>query len=320
MKKKLFSKLSILLLLAGGLSLSSCLKDSRYVDFSKVGTIVEFPLGGQVFFGADAITETPGTDALGTIVRKFSVNVASPTVPSAATNITLAVDMSLVTQYNAAGGAVFYEQMPSDAYKFYVTTITIPGGQRTFIDSVAFYKNKLDPSKSYMLPIKIASAGGLNISANMGVHYYHFIGNDFAGAYEHFWDRWSTPDSTILAHKDHINVDAGPTIALPVTPNEFVVTSAYYTGIPMHVSFTKTGLGSAATYSNFNVFITNQDIQDYFIAPGQGVVLGQQPQIVPMNNVAYDPNKQYTYAQSLLLFRFYYLTGSRAVIDRYVKL
>lgn len=325
MKKKLFSKLSILLLLAGGLSLSSCLKDNRFVDFSKVGTIVEFPLGGKVFFGADAITEAPGTDPAGTIVRKFSVNVASPSVPTATSNITLAVDMSLVTSYNALGGPVVYDPMPSDAYKLYVTTVTIPGGQRTYIDSVAFYKNKLDPSKSYMLPIKIASAGGLNISTNMGVHYYHFIGNDFAGTYEEYFDRWSSPDSTAANEAKHGYkfVDLGSIIASPVTPTEFIVTSGYYTAIPMHVTFTKTGVGSSATYSNFNVFMTNQDINDYFTVPSTtngvvGVVLATQPVIASLH-YTYNPSTQYTFAQSLLLFRFYYTTGTRAVIDTYIK-
>jgi hypothetical protein len=319
MKTKLYLTTTILIS-AAVLTLSSCLKDARLVDFSTVTPVVDFPLGGTENFGADAITETPDTDANGTIVRQFSVNIASVKAPTTATTVTLALDNTLVASYNALGGAVTYLPMPAGSFVFTATSVTIPAGQHTAIVSVTFYKNLLDPALSYMLPIKIVSASAGTISANFGVHYFHFIGNDFAGSYEAFFDRWPQPDTTIN-DRDHAHVDDGALTAFPVTPTEFTITTGYYTQPPYTVDFVKTGSGATATYSGFTVDFTAATIAADFTPT---VTLVHHPEIRPQNNTAlnnnvYDPNKQYTYAQSLLLFRFYYTTLSRGVIDTYVK-
>jgi len=322
MKKRLYL-ITTILISATLLTLSSCLKDSRYVNFNTGGVIVNFPLGGLNYFGQDAITETPDTDANGTIVRQFSVDIAEINAPTSPTTVTLAIDNTIITSYNALGGAVTYLPMPSGSFVFNSpTTVTIPAGQHSAIVSVTFYKNLLDPSKSYMLPIKIASASTGSISGNFGIHYYHFIGNDFAGGYEAFFDRWAVPDSTNAAAKDHNHVDDGGTTFYPSSPTEFTVTTGYYTQPPYTVDFVKTGSGASATYSNFTVDFTADVIANYF-TPG-GVTLVHHPEIRPQNNTAannnvYDPNKQYTYAEALFLFRFYYTTATRAVIDTYVK-
>lgn len=314
MKKRLYF-ISTILLAATALSLSSCLKDPRYVDFSKAGNVVDMPFSGQGYFGSDAITEAPAEDENGTIVRQFAVNVATANPPTTDTKVTLAVDFSLVDAYNALGGPVTYEALPAEAYSFTTTEVTVPAGKQYAITSVTFYKNLIDPSKSYMLPIKIASTtGGYTISGNLGIHYYHFIGNDFAGVHSHRWDRWVGNDSTKNT-KDQNYADAGDVTFFPVTPTEFTVTTAYYTQPPYTVDFVKTG----STYSHFTVDFTAQDIQDYFVAPGGGVTLAQHPLIVPKSGAAYVPDKEYTFAEAQDLLRFYYTTGSRAVIDYYYK-
>jgi hypothetical protein len=314
MKKRSYL-IATILLSAAALSLSSCLKDNRYVDFSKAGNIVDFPKGGASFFGADAITETPDTDANGTIVRQFAVNVATVNVPTTPTTVTLAVDNSIIAPYNAAHAGVIYNAMPANTFIFTATTVTIPAGQQYATVSVTFNKALLDPSLSYMLPIRITgTTGGRTISGNQNIHYYHFIGNDFAGSYEAFFTRWPVPNDT-TGTPDNNNVDEGPVTFLPVDPTTFKVSSSYYTGIPYTVTFTKTGAGASATYSNFAVTFTADDIKTFFTDPGQGVVLGNPPIFDP----ALDPTKQYTYAEALKLFRFYYTTGTRSVIDHYVK-
>ena len=312
MKKKLFI-ITSLLISAAVLSLSSCLKDNRYVDFSNTGTIVNFNLGGLAYFSQDAITETPDSDANGTIVRQFAVNIGSSTPPKTATVITLAVDSALVAPYNTANTAVKYVTVPSNAYVFTNTTVTIPAGQTTAIVSITFYKNKLNSSTSYMLPVIIAKAP-YTISANMGIHYFHFIGNVFAGAYEHYYTRWNTPDSTTTPSTPRS--DVGPTTLSPVTPNEFTVATNYYTGPNYDVTFSITGTGATATYSNFAVKFLPADI-----AAGTtwatNITVATSPKLTLPN---YDPTKQYTYAQALKLFRFYFNTSSRAIIDEYDKL
>src|ERR1700712_1334993 len=152
MKKRSYL-IATILFSAAALSLSSCLKDNRYVDFSKAGNIVDFPKGGTAFFGADAITETPDTDANGTIVRQFAVNVATADVPTTATTVTLAVDNSIIATYNAAHPGLVYVAMPANTFIFTATSVTVPAGQQYATVSVTFNKALLDPSLSYMLPI-----------------------------------------------------------------------------------------------------------------------------------------------------------------------
>jgi len=310
MKKKLISKLSILLLLVCGLTFSSCLKDSRFVDFSKVGTIVELPFSGNTYFGSDAVTATPDTTALGVITQQFAVNIASPTAPTTATTITFSVDdPAIVTTYNASNSAVSYLPMPSNAYSFTQTSVTIPAGQRTAILTVKFYKNLLDPSKSYMLPIAIKSAGGLNISTNLGIHYYHFIGNDFAGV--DVWDyrRYNgfttapppgTPTSggTALGQVGKIN---------PVTPTEFQMVTGYNgQGVRYDVTFTRSVAGSVVTYSNWAVTFVPADVTGIWLPAG--ITVAQQPVFQVL-----DPaNKTFT-----LQYVAFNGTAYRYIIDSY---
>jgi hypothetical protein len=309
MKTKL-NFLTTVLLTAIALSLSSCLKNSNnYIDFSSTAPIVQFPLGGLSFFGADAITEAGDT-----ITRQFAVNVASNKVPTTPTPIVLAIDNTIITSYVAANPSVAYLAMPTGSFVFNTTTMTIPAGQRTAIFSVTFYKHLLDPSKSYMLPIKIVSAGGITLSGNMSIHYYHFIGNDFAGNYTHYYTRWNNADTTTAPSTPRNSV--GTVVFNPVSPTEFTVTTGYYTQPNYDVTFTKTGTGTSATYSNWAIQFLPADI-----AAGTGwasaITVVTSPLFAPQT-IKFDPNGKYTYAQSLQLFRFYFKTASRAIVDDYV--
>lgn len=289
MKKKLYL-LSTILLSAAALSLSSCLKDNRYVDFSKVGTVVDFPLGGLANFNSAAVT-----DAGDTIVKQFAVNVASPNVPTTATTLTLAVDNSVVASYPTT--PVLYTAMPTDAYVFTANTVTVPAGKQYATISVTFYKGKLDPSKSYMLPIRITKTSAGTISGNYGIFYFHFIGNDFAGNYT--WDFTRVPDGGTSFTGETATFN-------PVTPTQFEVAGGYYTGtIRYEVTFTKNGTGSSATYSNFAISI-NKDDETNIIIGGAGTTIGQQPLIV-----GYDPTHNYTFAEAINgLFKFNWKTAS----------
>jgi len=280
------------------------------VDFSKATPVVEFNLGGQAYFGADAITESGDT-----VVKQFAVSVTTASVPTTATTVDLAIDPSIIATYNAANTAVTYQAFPATAYSFTATKVTIPAGQRVAIVSVTFYKSQFDPSQSYMLPIKIVSTtGGYTISGNMAIHYYHYIGNDFAGGYEHFYDRWSSPPDSLSGVHDNNHVDIGPEIFAPITPNEFTVPTAYYTGPRYDVTFDKTGTGAAATYSNFQIKFFPADVAD-----GTGWATNITLVVAPKLTVTgYDPNHQYTKAEAIKLFRFCFQTATRFVVDTYV--
>jgi hypothetical protein len=302
MKKKLYL-LSTILLSAAVLSLSSCLKDSRYVDFSKVGTIVDFPLGGKGNFGPDAIT-----DATDTIVRQFAISIASQNPTTTATNVVLAVDNSIVTSYNAADATVVYSPFPTGSYVFTATSVTIPAGKSTAIVSVTFYKNQLDPSKSYMLPIKIVSASGLTVSGNMNIHYYHIIGNDFAGTY--VWDYYRY-------NSDHVLASPSPGTTLgqvgqisPVTPTEFQMITGYNgQGVHYDVKFTRTVSGGTVSYSDFAVTFVADDVTNLWGPLGITVI--QPPVILP----ATDP----TIKRFDLQYIDFNGTADRYIIDSYHK-
>jgi hypothetical protein len=253
MKKRLYLITAILASVTV-LSLSSCLKDPRYLDFSKVGTLVEFPLGGTQNFAADAITAAPGDDANGSITVQFAVNVASPTVPTTATTVTLAIDNSIITSYNALGGPVTYVPLPTSDFSFTTTTVNIPAGQRSGIASVTFYKNLMDPTQSYMLPIKIVSTtGGYTISGNFNIHYFHFIGNAFA-ATDYVWDYYRYNSNTVLPTPSAgTSLGQQGTIS-PVTPTEFTMLTGYNgSGVYYIVDFDIAGTGPSTVYSNFTV-------------------------------------------------------------------
>jgi hypothetical protein len=324
MKKRLYLTTTILLSIAM-LGLSSCLKDSRFVDLTKVGTIVEFPFGGQVFFGQQAVTQAPDTDAKGTIVLQFAVNVASPSVPTTATNITYSVnDPAIITAYNTAHTAVFYNPMPTNAYSFTQTSVTVPAGQRSTVMTVTFYKNLLDPSQSYMLPIAIKSAGGVNISGNQGIMYYHFIGNTFAGAYNQTFLRYnnfSTPPPVGTPPSGGSITPAQPITIFPITPNEFAVTTGYIGNVVNYnVTFNQI---DATHFNNFQIVLNSDDVANLFTPSGitvtQPPVFGFDP-ANPTN--VYDPTVSLTKAQAQALFTFQFTVqnsaGYRWCVDNYV--
>jgi hypothetical protein len=325
--KKILYFITTILLTAGMLSLSSCLKDN-YVDFTKSAPIVNFPLGGTQFFGADAITETPDSDANGTIVRQFAVNVGAPKTLSTATTVTLAIDNSIVTAYNASQTAVTYLTMPTNAFVFTATSVTVPAGKQYATVSVTFYKNKLDPAKSYMLPIKIVSAGGLNISGNQNIHYYHFIGNDLAGVYREAFSRWNATDSTSAAlNALSYPFSAGITnVVLPITPTEIQVYTQYASPPPLlryDITFTKTVTGGVASYTDLHLSFVPDDVA---AADAGGITITSPPVFfnpATGQTLSADLPGPYTVAEvvKLLNFQFAVTSGGnpRYIKDKFAK-
>lgn len=298
MKKKIYFITTILAATAA-LSLSSCLKDPRYVNLAQTSPIVNFPLGGLNNFSRDAVTD-PGD----TIVKQFSIDVASATVPTSPTTVTLAVDNTIITAYNATESAVNYLPMPSGSFVFNSTTVTIPAGQRVAIVSVTFYKNQLDPSQSYMFPIKIVSgSGGAIVSGNFGIHYYHFIGNDFAGLYTWTYTRWNNGTGTGAP----LLQDVTPNSAInPVSPTDFQMQTGYNGNMVLYdVQFTKTGPGA---YSNWVVTFDPTSVANGWVPNGISVV--QQPVFLVLDPAHFHFQLQYVAFNG---------TADRYLIDDYAK-
>ena len=297
MKQTMIKNFSIMLGLTAMLGFSSCLKDSNYVDFAAVGTTIEIPLSGK-----GGITSLAGGSD--TVVKQFAVNIASPKPLSSDLTVTLAVDPAALTAYNTANTAVVFEPFPTGSYTIDKLSAVIPAGTRTQLISITFDKTKLDPSKSYMLPISITDAQGQTINGNYHTKYYSIIGNDFAGAYTWDYIRYNantplpTPSGgTALGQAGFIN---------PVTPTEFTMITGYNGhGVRYDVTFTKTGPGA---YSNFKVKFVPSDVTDLW---GPSTITVTQDPVFEM----LDPATKH--------FRLQYIayngSANRYIIDDYHK-
>jgi hypothetical protein len=256
------------------ISLTSCLKDKPNTDFSSIGTVLELPYAGLQYFGLDAVTDTHDT-----VVLKFGVNLASAKPLSTATNYTIAVDYALMTAYQATNSAVTYEQMPTGSYAISKTTGTIAAGKRLDSISVTVYRALLDPSKSYMLPIKLASTSNGILSGNFNAHYYHFIGNDFAGSYTWDYRRYQNGTGPGIGKipSDPANAGSPPDITglgqagtiIPISPTEFQMQTGYNgQGVNYDVTFTRSvdPTTHIVSYTNWSVQFLAGDIAKWTAA------------------------------------------------------
>jgi len=249
---------------------TSCLKDdSRYFDpLSTTANLAELPLSGLNNFAKDARTKN-GIDTI-----TFAVGVTSASVPTSPTIVTIGIDNTLIGPYNTANPTVTYLPVPAAAIKLASTSITIPAGQNSVLTTAILDRTQLDPSKSYMFPIRITDAGGLPISSNYGIHYYHVIGNDFAGSY--IWDyrRWQNgtgPGAGIIPSQvagggaPDISSLNQPGSILPVSPTEFQMLTGYNsTGVLYDVTFTRTvGSGGLVTYTNWKVTFPASELKKW---------------------------------------------------------
>jgi hypothetical protein len=153
----------------------------------------------------------------------------------------------------------------------------------------------------------------------MGIHYYHFIGNDFAGAYLQNFQRYNEADS--LGSFSSASFTAQPATFSPISPTEFNVISGYAApDLVYDVTFTQTGTGASAIYSNFAVSFTPASIT---VATGDGITITQPP-------VFFDPTTHqpatstlagpYTLAQAKKIFHFQFkafTTADRYLIDTF---
>ncbi len=149
---------------------SGCLKDSRYIDYSKVGVLIELPLaevnnyqGGSGPFESPTYSLAKGaTDTL--IV---AVNVASPKPLTTALSVTLTTsDLTALNAFNAANGTAFTPLPAADFSVIGSLTVTVPANQRLAYAKIVINAAAIGLANSgaYVLPITIASASGQTIA------------------------------------------------------------------------------------------------------------------------------------------------------------
>ena len=168
MKKIFYIKTAFLSLAAMAL-LSSCLKDSRYIDYSKVGTLIELPLaevGDQAGIGGPFQTVTYSLAAGATDTLTVAVNVASPKPLTTSLTVTLsATDLTALNAYNTANSTTYLPLPASDYTILGSLSVTIPANQR--LGYAKFLINAaaigVDPG-TYVLPVTIENGGGQTIA------------------------------------------------------------------------------------------------------------------------------------------------------------
>jgi hypothetical protein len=271
----------IILLGVISVSLTSCLKDKPNVDLSNIGAFAEIVHSGTPYFGEASITDQGAN-----ITRTLEINVTGQYAPTGDVKVTIGVDNSVIAPYNAANPAVTYIPMPAGSYTFTNTTVTIKAGTRLADLPVTFDRTKLDPAKSYMLPIKISAVSGASNSANYNIKYYHFIGNVFAGTYQHQFTR--VPDGgTSFSY-----ADGDPVTFLPNSSTEFEMFGGYYTGkVRYLVDFQ---ISASGTYSHFTVVIDPAD--------KSAILDGIPTAIIVAPSIVNYVEKEYTLAEALTMF------------------
>ena len=166
--KKIIYLITTILLVTAALSLSSCLKDSKYyVNVSQGVPLVELPLEARNLVGnlvpeALPISSTPQ-------VIQVAVNLAYASTLGSPLTVTLALDPAAVTAYNHAngldtGGNTPYVLLPPADYSIPSYQVTIPAGQHLVFLNININTSLVDPSGQFILPIKIVDGGGQQIS------------------------------------------------------------------------------------------------------------------------------------------------------------
>ncbi|MEG0518871.1 MAG: DUF1735 domain-containing protein [Bacteroidales bacterium] len=153
-------------LIVTALTSTSCLKDDNFIEWDKMGVVIELPYVNHY------ITQTkvlPTKD----ISFDFLVNY---TVPYAEDNqqdisVSLAVAPDMVKTYNQSLGSTgTYILLPESAYT--LPSPVIPKGKRLYEAPFTIKTSDLQPGEKYLLPIKIAGVpAGYTISGNFG-HVY----------------------------------------------------------------------------------------------------------------------------------------------------
>ncbi|PAW92864.1 hypothetical protein CKK33_04910 [Mucilaginibacter sp. MD40] len=178
MKRNLKIKSYIMLGVTALLGLSSCLKDSRYIDFSKNEPLVEFPLAanaGVLQSAAFDISNNPSN-------LQVAVNVASPAPLTSALDVTVGVqNQAALDAFNTANGTT-YTLLPAAAYSL-PAKVTVPANQRIGILNVTINSSKIDPSGNYALPLIITDASGKKISNYNTIVYGVSVKNQYDGVY-----------------------------------------------------------------------------------------------------------------------------------------
>jgi len=302
------------LAIIASLFLASCVKDrNEGPDFSSTKPVLELrtpinDIAGLAYFGRAVIGNLPDT-------VQFYANLASANTFDKAINVTIGVDPSRLDEYNGDdANALKYELLPDSTYSILKTTGTIVAGQRIDSFQVAFFKDKIDPTRNYMLPIAITDGENVLISHNMGLIWFHAIGNPLAGNYLQSWYRYNDLPDTTGPPNSTVSENVLVSVA-PEDPTTIFLPEGYLTvnGLGgVSLGFTN----NAGVVSDPFVFL-NETTTDNLAGVGFSVLT--QPKLVSYQ-IKGDANNHYAGTT----FRIYFEVlnssgGNRKTINEFVK-
>jgi hypothetical protein len=160
-------KLFIFCILPGVVALGGCLKDTPYLDVSNTQPIIEFGISpANGWYGPFPLAgDTVGSPVV--VDTAIGLVIASPQVLNKSYSITVRVDTTQISAYNAANGTS-YTLLPASLYSMPDSVITIPAGYRIGRIPVNINFPIFPQTQSYALPLTIVNGGGLLISGNSG--------------------------------------------------------------------------------------------------------------------------------------------------------
>jgi hypothetical protein len=301
-------------LIITGMLFTSCVKDRNVgPDFSSTDPVLELRtpisnIAGLANFGRAVIGNLPDTE-------QFYVNLASAYSLDHDISVTIAVDASQIDTYNADDANVLkYELLPDSDYAILKTAGTIVKGQRVDSFQVAFFKDKIDGTKNYMLPVSITDGSGVLISGNQSTIWFHAIGNPLAGNWYQSFYRWNDvpdttgpPNSTVFEDElTGINPINATTLDLPESYTET------FAGVGVSLSFRNNG----GVLSDFDAFF--DDVQEKAMTAALFTIV-TAPKLVSYQVVG-DASTHYAGTTVRIYLEVINSSGgNRKVVDEFVK-
>ena len=136
------------------------------MDVSNTQPLIQFglsPVNG--WYGPFSYAgDTAGSATIDTAI---ALVIASPQVLNKAVNITIRVDTSQISAFNATD-TITYTMLPANLFSLTDTVITIPAGYRVGRIPVTLNLANFPASHNFALPLTIVDGGGLQINTTAG--------------------------------------------------------------------------------------------------------------------------------------------------------
>jgi hypothetical protein len=151
----------------------SCLKDTPFLDVSNTQPLIEFGLSPANGFSGPYLYagDTAGIVSMDTAI---ALVIASPQVLNKAVNITIRVDTTQISAFNATD-TISFSLLPSNLYTLPDTVITIPAGYRVGRIPVTLNLGAFPATHNYALPLTIVDGGGIQINTSNGANQFMWL-------------------------------------------------------------------------------------------------------------------------------------------------